>query len=760
MAGMIEVAKATVTIVPNMEGSQKTITDGLTDVASSAGDKAGVAAGTKMAASLGKAVAGAAVAAKVGKGIADSWKEVDAAMDTVVVKTGATGQTLEGLTDSMKHVATSLPTDFQAAGDAVGEVNTKFQLTGTELESLSAQFIKFATINNTDVTSSVDAVANTMAAFGQDASTASSVLDAMTAAGQATGIGMDELGKALQKNAPQFVEMGMSVEDAAGMMATFNAAGLTTADTSTALRTAMKNAAQDGWTLEEAIRAFGRTMNSDKVELDKLQAAIDLFGAKAGPAIYNAFKNGTISAEDFETAMGNVSGTVSETFEATIDPTDRFQQAMNGLKVIGSELAEALMPAFSAIADVAVPAIQKVADGFTNLPQGVQTAIVAFAGVAAAIGPLASVGGNVASIFQGLSGHIGRLAGSASSAAGGLTSIGSAAGSAAGGISSAASGFGALAGGALQIVAVGASFALVGAGLKLIADGAVAIGAGGFPAAMALLEMVAAVTAFMGVAALLGPMLTAGAVGIAAFGAAVLAIGAGIGIATAGIAKMADAFGRLLEKTKVGGEGLNLMVDAVERMSGMNLVDVAAGMVALAAGIKSVGGHSKNITATATAIDTFSTALDKLLTSAAPKMDSFAASMDTAVTTVKTDLQQLANAFKSTKLEFNQKIKLPKFSMSGSFDAKTGKVPTVSVSWYAKAAERGALFSSPQLIGVGDASQPEMLIGEQTLYDNIRQAMSGGTGDVYVYIGDQQLDAIIQRSNQRTAMRRGTSGAY
>lgn len=758
-SGMIEVAKATVTIVPNMQGSQKIIKEELSGSAASAGDKAGSIAGASMGKSIGKAIAGTAIAAKVGKGMADSWKEVDAALDTVAVKTGATGDSLEDLGDSMKRVASSVPTDFAAAGDAIGEVNTKFALTGDALEDLSTQFIKFAQINNTDVTSSVDTVANTMAAFGQDASTATDVLDAMTAAGQATGIGMDELGKALQKNAPQFVEMGMSVEDAAGMMATFNAAGLTTADTSTALRTAMKNAAKDGWTLEESIRAFGRTMNSDKVELDKLQAAIDLFGAKAGPAIYNAFKNGTISAEDFETAMGDVSGTVSDTFEATLDPTDRFQQAMNGLKTIGSEVVEGIMPALNIIADIFVPAISKVADAFNGLPDGVKTAIVAFGGIAAAAGPVVSLGGNIAGAFGKIGGLFSGIGSSASSAAGGLSTIASSATSVAGPASSAASGLGAMAGGALQIVAVGASFALVGVGLKLIADGAVAIAQGGPEAGFAMLGLVAAVTAFAGVMTILGPTLDVCAVGIGTFGAAVLAIGAGIGIAAAGIALMADAFSNLLANVKTAGEGLNLVVDAIKRMQEINIATAAADMIALGGGLKALSKNAEDMTATATAANTLAEGLNGLVATA-PSFETFANTITKAFQDVKTELIKLATAFQKTKLEFNTDIKLPHFKMSGKFDAQSGSVPSVGVSWYAQAAEKGALFSSPQLIGVGDAGQPELLVGEQTLYDNIREAVSGNNGDVYVYIGDTQLDAIIQRSNQRTKMRRGSVGAY
>ena len=534
--------------------------------------------------------------------------------------------------------------------------------------------------------------------------------------------------------------------------------GLTTADTSTALRTAMKNAAKDGWTLDESLRAFGRTMNSDKCELDKLQAAIDLFGAKAGPAIFNAFNNGTISSEDFMAAMGDVAGTVSETFEATLDPTDRFQQAMNGLKTIGSEVVEGIMPALNIIADIMVPAISKVADAFNALPDGVKTAIVAFAGITAVAGPLVSLGGNIAGAFGKLGGLFSGIGSSASSAAGGLSTVASSATSVAGPASSAASGFSAMAGGALQIVAVGASFALVGVGLKLIADGAVAIAQGGPEAGFAMLGLVAAVTAFMGVAALLGPMLTAGALGIGVFGAAVFAIGAGIALATTGIALMADAFARLLANVKTAGEGLNLIVDAIKRMQDMNIAKAATDMIELGSGLKAISKNGKDMETTATSADTLVTGLQGLI-EVAPSVESFASTVTTAFSDVKTELIKLATAFQKTKLEFNTDLKLPHFKMNGKFDAKSGSVPNVSVSWYAKAAERGALFTSPQLIGVGDSSQPEMLLGERTLYDNIRDAVAQNNGDVYVYIGDQQLDAIIQRSNKRTAMRRGTVGA-
>lgn len=71
--------------------------------------------------------------------------------------------------------------------------------------------------------------------------------------------------------------------------------------------------------------------------------------------------------------------------------------------------------------------------------------------------------------------------------------------------------------------------------------------------------------------------------------------------------------------------------------------------------------------------------------------------------------------FYGTSFRFNEYIPMPHFYMSGSFNAKTKAVPTVHVNWYEKAAEYGAIFSTPQIIGVGDAAQPEILLGEDKL---------------------------------------------
>lgn len=71
-------------------------------------------------------------------------------------------------------------------------------------------------------------------------------------------------------------------------------------------------------------------------------------------------------------------------------------------------------------------------------------------------------------------------------------------------------------------------------------------------------------------------------------------------------------------------------------------------------------------------------------------------------------------------------LKLPHIDITGKFSLSPLSVPHFSINWYKKAATEGALFASPTVIGVGDARQPEMLIGQDTLRKMISEMAGGG----------------------------------
>lgn len=338
-----------------------------------------------------------------------AFGEVDSGLDIVEAKTGATGKSLESMNGMVKELATEIPTDFETAGSAVGEVNTRFGLTGDALKKLSGQFIKFAALNNTDVSTSVDDVSSVLNAFGMDASKAGDVLDALNATGQSTGIDMGTLAGALSTNAVQLKAMGLSAQQAAGFMGMVEMSGLDTSAAMMGLKTAMKNATKDGHTLDQALVGFSKTMSGNGTEADKLQASYDLFGSKAGAAIFNAVQTGKLNLKDLSGSLTNFSGSVENTFNETIDPIDQFQMTMNSLKEtgadIGNTLAAVLAPALKEVS----ASLKQFAEFWSTIPEPMQQTIVKIALIAAVIGPLLVGIGKVVSAVGTITSVLGAL---------------------------------------------------------------------------------------------------------------------------------------------------------------------------------------------------------------------------------------------------------------------------------------------------------------------------------------------------------------
>lgn len=118
-------------------------------------------------------------------------------------------------------------------------------------------------------------------------------------------------------------------------------------------------------------------------------------------------------------------------------------------------------------------------------------------------------------------------------------------------ISTVAQGFGQAASMAspAQWLSMGAAMLMVGAGVALVAGGiyilvqaAIQLGNAGTSAQLAMLGLGVGIAVLAGIFALLGPALTASAVGILAFGASVALIGAGIAIAAYGLSILVNAF--------------------------------------------------------------------------------------------------------------------------------------------------------------------------------------------------------------------------
>lgn len=328
-----------------------------------------------------------------------AWTEVDAAQDKIKVMTGAAGEDFQGLIDIMNEVATTIPTSFDTAATAVGEINTRFGLTGAELEELSEKFIKFAELNGQDVKTAIDDVQEALAAYGEPVENAADVLDQLTLASQKSGVSAGSLLATVLANRTAFGEMGLSIEDAISFLAMMETSGASSDEVLTGLKKAMQNAAKEGQPLNEALGEVENAMLNAASKTEGMQAAIDTFGTKAGPAIYNAVSSGKISLSDFTGYLDGWEGTVDQTFEETADAPDKMTTAVNALKLAGSELIETVLEAVGPIIEDAVNAVIDAVKWFSSLDDTTKKIIVTVLGVLAVAGPLLSVIGKISSVI-------------------------------------------------------------------------------------------------------------------------------------------------------------------------------------------------------------------------------------------------------------------------------------------------------------------------------------------------------------------------
>ena len=330
-----------------------------------------------------------------------AFNEVDKGYDIVIKKTGAAGDAAQEMYDIVDNLATSIPTDFETAGEAVGEVNTRFGLTGKSLQKLSAQFIKFAKLNDTDVSTSIDEVQKALSAFGLSAEDAESLLDQLNATGQATGVSVDTLTSGLIQNGTAFQELGLDINQSVALMGELEKSGANGETVMQGLRKALKSAAKDGKPLNEALTDLQDTIENGTDDMDGLTAAYELFG-KSGDQIYGAVKNGSLDFRNLGESASDAAGSVSDTFEETLSPMDEWAMTLNDLKLAGAALG-------STIGELLVPAIQKAGDmvsslrqAWENLSPQQQEMIVQIAGIVAVIGPVVAIIGSIVSGIGGL----------------------------------------------------------------------------------------------------------------------------------------------------------------------------------------------------------------------------------------------------------------------------------------------------------------------------------------------------------------------
>ena len=337
---------------------------------------------------------------KLGKASISAFNEVDDGMDIIVKKVGTIAVDLDDLQQVYENVFGSMPVTAEDAGNAVGEIATRMNLTGQELEDMTRLFLKFSSVTGADVTSSVASVDKIMEKFGDDAGSASDILNAMTLVSQRTGVSIETLAGNLESNGATLKEMGFNVNESIDLLSIMEQRGVDTSTAMAGLKKSVQNATKEGKDARTALSDMISQIENATSETEALQLATTLFGAKGAPEMVQAIKDERFYIDEVGFSMQDYGNIVNDTFEATQNAPDEAKVAFNNLKLAGAELGAniltTLSPAIKGLTDL----IKGLTDWYKNLDPNVQKVITTVALLAATIGPLLIVIAKVITAVQ------------------------------------------------------------------------------------------------------------------------------------------------------------------------------------------------------------------------------------------------------------------------------------------------------------------------------------------------------------------------
>lgn len=395
----------------------------------------------------------------VGAAAVKAFDELDKGFDVVVKKTGATGDAAKDLQQSFDNVFADMPNSAVEVGNAMGEINTQFGVSGKALEELTKKALEYCKVTDTDQTEAVLSAKKIMEQYGGALEDIPAIFDALARAGMDTGASVDRISELMSKHAVQLKDLGFDYSQAALLIGKVSQAGYDEGKVLQALTKAQAEFAKKGQDMGVGLKELETRIKGATTEQDKINLATEIFGSRNGPLMASVLDQGILSWDNYAAAASNAQGAVSDTYSELLDPLDKLKQLGNELLVplgqLGAVLLDSVMPALTFTGDK----IRDFAEWLQGLDPAARSAMGTIALLAAALGPLASAFGGVVTV-------VGKAVSALGSLSGASTAASAAAKGVAGALTTTNTAGGAFLGGATAgAVALTAGLAALGGGL-------------------------------------------------------------------------------------------------------------------------------------------------------------------------------------------------------------------------------------------------------------------------------------------------------
>ncbi len=285
--------------------------------------------------------------------------DVKTAMNQIRIGTGATGDQLKALGKDMRAVATEVPNEFKEIGTAVADLNTRTGLAGTALQQLAKQELDLARMTGGDLKSQIASTTRIFGDWSIATDKQSSTLDFLFKVSQATGITVDALSSKLVQYGAPLRQMGFEFETAAVMIGKWEKEGVNMELVLGSMRIALTKFAAEGIkNPKEALAGLIQQIKAAGTAGEANAIALEWFGARAGPDMAAAIREGRFELDDLLKKVKES----PETIQKAAEDTKTFSEDM---KEIGHSIALALEPVGKILKDAmheVMPALRSASE--------------------------------------------------------------------------------------------------------------------------------------------------------------------------------------------------------------------------------------------------------------------------------------------------------------------------------------------------------------------------------------------------------------
>lgn len=533
-----------------------------TDATQTTGQKVG-----NVMTGIGKAstIAGVAIGAMSVSAI-KSYGSFQESINKAAVIAGSSNKSLKGDMKDLETEALSLGKTLPISAEDAGNAMIEMARNGASIKDLKTEFpaiAKASAVAGADLAGTATTVQQAMNIWGGGAKNAAKDSAILAKNANMSNAEVEDMGQAFANVGSTAATLGIGIKDTSTAIGLMSNAGLGAAQGSQDLAHALTLMARPSKVAAGEMQELGITYTDAQGKFkpfpqilkevakatdgmsksQKVAALTNLYGAAGAKAMLPLLiqtekktKSGKSGWEEYSDSLGKVSGSAQAANKYLSD------NSANMTKNVGQSIAQ-MEDAFDAVIKTSIgsiaPQIQSVANALGNFATwlnntksplaSVVKGFIAWSPIIALVlvsgglllqllGKLTKVVSAPATAIKALAGASKSLPKPMSASAGQIAAMGA------------------------KSLGAGVGLGVAVAGFAALAFGVAALAKTGDDGILALTAMVVAITAIVGVFALLGPALTKSSAGFVAFGIATAGLGVGIGAATLGIAAMITAF--------------------------------------------------------------------------------------------------------------------------------------------------------------------------------------------------------------------------